>query len=132
MTYSLKFRLHVLAVREAEGLSYAQTAKRFCVGVASLVRWGNHPEPAKKRNKPPTKLSMDALVEDIKQYPDGYLYERARRLHVSKSGVQHAIKRLGITHKKRRSNTQEPMNRHGPTSRKKLAVTNKKESAWFG
>ncbi|WP_176487859.1 hypothetical protein [Candidatus Regiella insecticola] len=36
MTYPLKFRQHVLAIKEKEKLTYAKTASRFGVGMASL------------------------------------------------------------------------------------------------
>lgn len=39
MSYSLDFRRKVLEVRQREGLSIAQVAKRFAVGKASVMRW---------------------------------------------------------------------------------------------
>ena len=101
MTYPLKFRQHVLAIQKREGLSFEQTAQRFQVGKTSLVRWHKKLEPAKNRNKPATKISMEALAEDVKSYPDAYQYERASRLGVSTNCVHYALKRLGITFKKR-------------------------------
>ena len=43
---------------------------------------------------------MEALSLDVKQYNDGYNYERADRLGVSTSCVRYALKRLGISYKK--------------------------------
>jgi transposase len=103
MTYPLKFRQHILAVQKQEGLSYQQAADRFHIGIASLVRWAKNLEPAKSRYKPDTKIDKQKLIEDIKRYPDAYQYERAARLGVSKSGIYHALKRLGFTFKKRPS-----------------------------
>ena len=100
MTYSLDFRLRVLDLKEKKGLSFAAAAERFGVGVASVVRWVKKPKPQTKRNKPPIKIKMDALKQDILLYPDAYHYERAERLHVSKNGIWHALKRLGVTYKK--------------------------------
>ncbi|WP_227675048.1 IS630 transposase-related protein, partial [Psychrobacter okhotskensis] len=37
---------------------------------------------------------------DVKEHPDDYQYERARRLNCSKTGIHHALKRLGISQKK--------------------------------
>lgn len=45
-------------------------------------------------------MDMDVLVRDVEQHPDTYHYERARRLGVSKSCIQAALKRLGIRYKK--------------------------------
>lgn len=100
MTYSRDFRSKVLAVREQEKLSMAKIAKRFGIALTSVMRWSNNIESIKKRNKPATKIDMEALKRDITQYPDAYQYERAQRLSVSEGCVFHALKRLGITYKK--------------------------------
>ncbi|SFN23657.1 IS630 transposase-related protein, partial [Nitrosomonas communis] len=39
MAYSLDIRRKVLSVREKEGLTIAEVAARFDVGVASVTRW---------------------------------------------------------------------------------------------
>ena len=43
---------------------------------------------------------MEALKEDVKQNPELYQYERARKFKMSKSGIGYALKRLGISYKK--------------------------------
>lgn len=106
MTYSYDFRRKVLSVREKEGLTIAEVASRFCVGIASVTRWLKTPEPKRKRNKPATKIDMAALARDVKTYPDAYQYERARRLGVSEKGIGHALRRMGITYKKKSSSSQ--------------------------
>ena len=75
-------------------------AARFCVGAASVMRWIKNPEPKTTRNKPATKIDMQVLAQDVKQYPDAYQFERAKRLGVSKQGIYHALKRLGVSYKK--------------------------------
>ena len=55
--------------------------------------------PKTNRNKAPTKIAGDALLRDVKQYPDDYMYERAQRFGCSKSGIESALKRLGIRQK---------------------------------
>lgn len=100
MTYSSDFRLKVLSVREKEGLTIAQVATRFCVGVASVTRWLKNPEPQRTRNKPATKIDMEALAKDVKDHPDAYQYERAKRLGVSEKGIGHALRRMGLSYKK--------------------------------
>jgi len=111
MTYSSDFRRKVLSVREKEGLTIAQVATRFCVGIASVTRWVKNPDPKLTRNKPATKIDMDALVQDIKTYPDAYQYERARRLGVSQKGINHALKRLGISYKKKPATSKDKRRR---------------------
>ncbi|SDY26266.1 Transposase [Nitrosomonas sp. Nm58] len=39
MAYFLDFYRKVLSIREEEGLTIAEVAGRFSVGVASVVRW---------------------------------------------------------------------------------------------
>ncbi len=46
MSYSISFRRHLLAVKEGGGLTFAEAAERFSVGIASLVRWSGRLEPA--------------------------------------------------------------------------------------
>jgi transposase len=100
MTYSSDFRRKVLSVREKEGLTIAQVAARFCVGIASVTRWIKNPDPKLTRNKPATKIDMEALARDVERYPDAYQYERARRFGVSVQGINYALRRLGVTYKK--------------------------------
>ena len=98
--YSICFRKKVLSIREKEKLSIKQTASRFAIAIRTIVNWLQRLEPTTKRNKPATKVDMEALKEDVEYYPDAYLYERASRLNVSRSGIHRALKRLNITYKK--------------------------------
>lgn len=100
MTYPLSFRRKVLSVREQEGLTIAQAAARFGVGIASVTRWIKNPIPKETRNKPATKIDMAALARDVREYPDAYQAERARRLGVSEKGIGHALRRMHISYKK--------------------------------
>jgi transposase len=101
MTYSLDFRKKVLAVKERENLSFEKVAQRFDIGSKNTVfRWSKKLEPCETRNKPATKIDMDALIRDVELYSDAYQYERAQRLGVSESCVQAALKRLDISYKK--------------------------------
>lgn len=101
MTYSIDFRKKVLSVKEKEGLTIEETAKRFDIGVASIVRWSTRVEPCLTRNKPATKINMDELAKDVEMYPDDYQYERAARFNVSQRGIGDALKRLKISNKKK-------------------------------
>ena len=106
MTYSLDFRKKAFSIKAKEGLTFKETAERFGVGVASLVRWTNKLEPQKNRNKPATKINMQALKQDILDYPDAYQSERAERLGVSQMGICHALRRIGVHYKKNTSASQ--------------------------
>ncbi len=123
MTYPLKFRQQALAIRKRKNLTFKQTAERFGVGIASVMRWAKNLQPVTKRYKPATKINIDALAQDdVAAYPDAFLYERAARMGVSRSGIEHALKRMGITHKKKHSCTQKSTSPPGPAFRKIFAV----------
>ncbi len=66
----------------------------------AIARWKKAITPKSKRNKPWKKINKEALIEDIKKYPDSYGYERAERLCASRNGIQDAMKRLSVTYKK--------------------------------
>jgi len=48
------------------------------------VRWNKVLEPRLTRNKPVTRIDMEALKRDIEERPDAYQYERAEKLKVSR------------------------------------------------
>ena len=100
MTYSLDFRRKVLSIKNKENLTFEETAIRFEISKASLTRWSICLAPKKTRNKPATKIDMEALKKDVELYPDAYQYERAARLGASQRGIGHALKRLKISYKK--------------------------------
>ncbi len=60
MTYSLDFRKKLLDVRKREALTIQEVAARFSVGKASVMRWLRRLEPQRTRNKPTTKIDMEA------------------------------------------------------------------------
>jgi len=105
MTYPLKFRQKVFAVKEKNGLTYEQTSERFDVSIRTLFRWELNLEPKKTRNRA-SKIDMTLLEEDLLEYSDDYLWERAKRFNVAKSTMFYAIKRLGITCKKNTKSSQ--------------------------
>jgi len=111
MTYSVDFREKVLSVKAREKLSFSAVAERFDVGIASVVRWSKKLCPQRHRNKLPTKISDDSLLQDVAQYPGGYHHERAQRLGCSKSGIGVALKRLNITYKKNANPSQSKTRR---------------------
>lgn len=101
MTYSADFRKRVLEIKEKEHLTYKETAKRFSIGMTSLVRWKDGFEPKRTRNRLAKKIDIESLRKDVEQYPDAYQYERAKRFGVSQGGIGNALKRLGISCKKK-------------------------------
>ncbi|WP_317174714.1 IS630 transposase-related protein [Chryseobacterium antibioticum] len=59
-------------------------------------RWKIRIEPKTKRNKPATKIDMEALRKHV----DAYQYERAEVFGVSPNCILYALRRLKISHKK--------------------------------
>lgn len=43
---------------------------------------------------------MEALGKDVKDNPDNFQYERAKKFGVSQSAIYYALKRLKISYKK--------------------------------
>jgi transposase len=100
MGYAQKFRVHVLSIKREEGLGYWEAARRFEIGVASLMRWAKRISPKKRRNKP-TKIDVKRLKQDVEENPGAFQYERAARLGVSQRTVGRGLNRLGVTYKKK-------------------------------
>jgi transposase len=109
MTYSIDLRNKLLAIKNRDNLTYKEAAASFEVGVNSLIRWNKKLEPQSTRSKPATKIKDDVLLEDVKNYPDAYLRERAERLNASASGIYDALKRLGISCKKKHFRIPKPI-----------------------
>lgn len=100
MSYSLDFRKHVFKIREKDNLSLTALSKRFGISLRSLSRWKNQIVPKQGRNKPATKLNMDALKIYVEQHSDSYQSELAEVFGVSQSCIHYALKRLNISYKK--------------------------------
>jgi transposase len=103
--YPQKFREQVLRIKQAEELTHEQAAKRFGIAIACIARWARRIKPKEKRNKPATKINMEALAKDVEKNPDVPQYKRAIRFGVTPRGIGKALKRLGITYKKNPSGT---------------------------
>ena len=100
MTYSADFRAQVIKSVKQQGMSIRQACAFYDISKATLQNWLKDPIIRLTRNKPPSKIHNEALLKDIEQYPDDYMYERAQRFRCSKSGIEAALKRLGISKKK--------------------------------
>lgn len=100
MCYSLDFRKRVFAVKKKENLTFSKTSKRFHIPMNTLFRWQKRMEPKTTRNKPATKIDMEALRRDIGKRPDRFQYERAQDFGVTQGAIWFALKRLAISYKK--------------------------------
>ena len=100
MTYPISFRRHVLAVKDREGLTFAEAAERFSIGIASLVRWSARLEPKRYERRAPGKIDLAALARDVRENPDAVRHERAARFGVTPKAIWQALRKLGVTHEK--------------------------------
>jgi len=100
MAYSLDFRRQVFKLKQKEGLAFQELSDRFDIPIRTLFRWQNCIEPKTKRNRPATRIDMEALAKDVECNPDLYQHERAKKFGVSQSAIFYALKRLKISHKK--------------------------------
>ena len=99
MTYSIDFRKQVLRSIK-DGMTIREAANFYQLSTSSIHSWQQSLAPKKTRNKAPTKISNEALLKDVEQHPDDYMYERVQHLGCSKSGIEAALKRLSISQKK--------------------------------
>ena len=102
MAYSLDFRQKVVAYKEKHPLTFDQTSQHFEIDKGTLFRWQNKLQPCLKRDKPATKVDMEALKADVDNNPDSYQWERAKQFNVSQPTIHYALKRLGVSYKKKR------------------------------
>ncbi len=100
MSHPVAFRRHVLQVRKRDGLSFAQTAERFSVGIASVKRWSKRLDPKPYERRKIRRIDPEKLAQDVRDHPDAYQYERAARFGVTPKAIWQALRKLGVTHKK--------------------------------
>ena len=59
-----------------KGLTFEQTSHHFDIEIRTLFRWSISLSPCTKRQKPATKIDMDALKHDVEKRPDDYTNQR--------------------------------------------------------
>lgn len=99
MTYSIDYRKQALR-RIKKGMTIREAANFYHLSASSIHSRQQRLVPKKTRNKAPTKISNKALLKDVEQHSDDYMYKRAKCLGCSKSGIEAALKRFSITQKK--------------------------------
>jgi transposase len=85
------------------GGSKAEAARRFKVGEASVYRWLKpgglmYQRPGPRRAH---KLDWEQLRRHVETQPDQTQAERARHFQVSRHCIWNALRKLGVTHKKK-------------------------------
>ncbi len=106
MAYDKKFRQRVLAHLEA-GHTQQATATVFGIGTATIKEWKKRVAAeegleVRVRQRKPKKIVPEKLSAYMSAHPDAYISEIAAEFHCARFAVQKALKKLGITRKKRR------------------------------
>ena len=83
-----------------DGMTFAEAAEFYNLSPTTIQNWKRRVHSKTTRQTKPYKIPDDLLLSDVKEHPYDYQYERARRLNFSKTGIYHALKRLGISQKK--------------------------------
>lgn len=81
-------------------MSFVQLAEFYNLSLTTIQNWKRRIHSKTTRQTKPYKIPDDILLIDVKQHPDDYMYERAQRFGCSKSGIELALKYLGISQKK--------------------------------
>ena len=109
MGYDIKFKRRAIEYKN-EGHTYKETCKIFKISEMTLTRWIKKEkegklEEIKKPVRKPKKIYPDKLVEYINENPDAYLSEIAQEFNCTHVAVLKALRKLGITRKKRQLHT---------------------------
>jgi len=115
--YNLFFIKKVL--RQRKQMSIRKLSEKYGLSSRTIQNWEKGKLPKGKRNKQNSALNIDLLLDDVKQYPDAYQYERAKRLNVSQRCICYNLKKLGITYKKNSKTSQ--------VRRRKAIIISKKD-----
>lgn len=107
MTFPLVYRKKVFETKEKQNLTFQQTSDLFGISMKTLFRWHIKMQPCMTRRRPSQKIDLEKLKKDVEDHPDDYIWERAERFGVSKSGIRAALIRLKITYKKKRYTIQK-------------------------
>ena len=81
-------------------MTFAGAVEFYNLSPTTIQNWKRRVQSKATRQTKPFKIPDDVLLNDVKEHPDDYQYERARRLNCSKTVIYHALKRLGISQKK--------------------------------
>ena len=109
MGYDIKFKRRAIEYKN-EGHTYKETCKIFKISEMTLTRWIKREkegklEEVKNTIRKPRKIYPDKLIEYINENPDAYLSEIAQEFNCTHVAVLKALRKLGITRKKRQLHT---------------------------
>jgi len=105
MSYPVKYRERTIEYRQ-EGHTLEETSKIFKVAISTIREWERRlkekgdlePDTPERTFK---KIDPEKLKAYLAEHPDAYQREMAREFGCAQSAIEKALKRLGITRKKR-------------------------------
>ena len=81
-------------------MSIRQSCAFYDMSKATPQNWLKEPRIKLTHNKPPSKTPNEVLLKDVKRYLEDYIYDKAPCFNFSRSGIEAALKRIGISQKK--------------------------------
>ncbi|MDO4586575.1 MAG: IS630 transposase-related protein [Planctomycetia bacterium] len=108
MSYEAKYRAKAIEFKES-GHTFEELKEVFGISSSTYYRWKRIQnttgfyvsKPTEKRTRK-RKIDPEKLKAALKENPDAYLRELAEMFHCSTVAIHKRLKKLNITHKKRR------------------------------
>ena len=105
MSYDIKYRKRTIEYRE-EGHTLVETSEVFKVSITTIKRWIKKyketgelkDQPTKRKHK---KIDPDLLKAYVAANPDAYQHEMAKEFNCCRKAIWQALRKHGITLKKR-------------------------------
>ncbi|MFC5920599.1 IS630 transposase-related protein [Neisseria weixii] len=95
-------RLQTTRTQKTPSRTVRRAAKESGITISTITLWRRPPAPqAPPKQRKTRKISAQALLEDVGRYPDAYCCERAQRFGCSHTAIHKALKRYGISCKKK-------------------------------
>ena len=109
MSYPTIFRKRTIEYRKS-GHTLKETSEAFKVSISAIEEWERKLKESgnlekKALNRPHKKIDPEKLRAYVEEHPDAYQREMADEFNCSVTAIQKALKRLGITRKKRQHST---------------------------
>ena len=109
MSYPIIFRKRTIEYRKL-GHTLKETSEAFKVSISAIEEWERKLKESgnlgkKALNRPHKKIHPEKLRAYVAEHPDAYQREMAEEFDCSVTAIQKALKRLGITRKKRQPTT---------------------------
>ena len=96
----MHMRKNITDIKTNKKLSVREVVRRFEISPNTVYKWEKNIKLQGQRKQRVSKIDIKKLEEDVRNNPDAYQYERAKRLEVSQTAVYFGLKRLGVTYKK--------------------------------